>query len=112
MTSDDAQRACDEQNVPPLDYVGVGAMEEAVRSLSKRVQSVSPRTVMKDAELLSLVRYTQTQWPALKAACKVTEHSNLDLLPRALQCDEDLQRALAEYKSVLAVRQLQGGIVA
>jgi len=58
-------------------------------------------------ELLGNLCKCQDLWPALKLTTQLTIVNDLSLLPRALQCDEDLGCALNEYRSILAARQLQ-----
>ena len=58
-------------------------------------------------ELLENLVKCQDLWPALKVTSQLTTVNDLTLLPRAMQCDEDMARTIDEYKSILAARKLQ-----
>jgi len=89
------------QTLRTLNRQGLGSIEAAVKSLEERLNEWTLRDnradPLLDPELHGLAELLQQMWPALKAtASRVEETSEgLDLLPRVIQCDEDVERVLS-----------------
>jgi hypothetical protein len=128
MTGEEAQKLYDSANAPPLTEYELGVLEESVRdvrttmllntsnvsfaeliSSARRLTHPILQMIATDERLRSRVAYCQQQWPSLKRTADFADNPNLALVPRALQVDEELERAMADFKSILTVYKLQGG---
>lgn len=90
---------------PPLDSDGLGEMETNVHHLTEALRAVDHSEPL-SASLRAQLRRAQAAWPRLKATAMFDRYQDVSLVPRAMQCDEDLAAAAGLFRSVVMVREI------
>ena len=67
--------------------------------------------LQRSKKLIKQLRLCQSQWPALRATCVIGTESGASarhsmLVPRAMQAEEDLDRAIKDLKSTLIAQEM------
>ncbi|CAM9509281.1 unnamed protein product [Pylaiella littoralis] len=104
MTSEEAWQLSTTRNSSPVD---VAFCEDLVLELSDYVSRIPPEAhLLSDEMLYALVARCQKAWPGLKAAAgkMVSEDACKTLLPRIVQCDEEMERAFEKLGALLTSR--------
>ena len=101
-----AERICKETISTPFTENQLSHFESALKHLMQCLSNHNTRDKIhvSSSGYRVLVKTTQ-QWPQLKASCMVDELSNntdINLIPRALQAEEDLIRFLDDFKNLMA----------
>ena len=82
----------------PLTADEMGALEGSVRVLSTTVKAVD-YTGVNSPELATMVQSCMDMLPRLRVSA--ANFDDVEILPRAMQCEEEMDKALSEYKSML-----------
>lgn len=94
-----------EHNTPPMDEDQLGRFEEDLRRLTQSLRESKPRDIVRlDSPIRKLVRAITKRWPALRATAVVNMGVDFSLIPRAMQAEEDLVRAINEFRNLETLR--------
>ncbi|CAM9112784.1 unnamed protein product [Scytosiphon promiscuus] len=106
MTSEEAWRLSQARHASPVD---ISFAEDLVNELEDHISRISPDVnILGDERLYELVARCQKAWPGLKSSA-ITGDSAGTLLPRIVQCDENMERAFENLRALLASRGYIGG---
>ena len=82
----------------PLTLDEITALEESVHVLSTTVKAVDGNGV-NSPELAARAQSCMDMLPRLRVSA--ANFDDVEILPRAMQCEEEMDKALSEYKSML-----------
>jgi len=90
-----------------FDEDELGRLEESIRDLAILLRAAAPRDVLsKKGKPFRLLSSVTARWPRLRSTAEVGTGIDFRLLPRAMQAEEDLQRLIDEYRSLIAAHSL------
>jgi hypothetical protein len=102
LTYDKAESIREATNCQSFDEDGLGRLEEDVRDLCNMLKRATVHDLTSNSKFRNLFTSCSQRWPRLRATT-VVGASDLDftLIPRAMQTEEDLIRAVDEFKSLV-----------
>jgi hypothetical protein len=102
LTYDKAESIREATNCQSFDEDGLGRLEEDVRDLCNMLKRATVHDLSSNSKFRNLFTSCSQRWPRLRATT-VVGASDLDftLIPRAMQTEEDLIRAIDEFKSLV-----------
>eukprot|EP01039_Chlorochromonas_danica_P009674 gene9674-10697_t len=104
-TAEQAEEIKTEHNTPPMDEDQLGRFEEDLRNLTQSLRESKPKDIARlDSPVRKLVRTITKRWPALRATAVVNMGVDFSLIPRAMQAEEDLLRAINEFRNLETLR--------
>lgn len=106
LSVDDAEEIRRTLSCLPLDEDILGRLEEDIRDLCIQLRGASIKDAGSRTDLRRLLISSTNQWPQLRATCELCAGVDFTLIPRALQAEEDLIRAINDYRSLVATHKM------
>ena len=112
LTYDKAEAIREATNCQSFDEDNLGRIEEDVRDLCNMLKRATTNDLNANSKLRNLFTSCSQRWPRLRATT-VVGASDLDftLIPRAMQTEEDLIRAIDEFKSLVEAGKMLSSTV-
>ena len=112
LTYDKAEALREETNCQSFDEDSLGRIEEDVRDLCNMLKRATTHDLNANSKLRNLFSSCSQRWPRLRATT-VVGASDLDftLIPRAMQTEEDLIRAIDEFRSLVEAGKMLASTV-
>lgn len=103
LSQQDAENERERVDAKSLDEDELGYLEEHVHLFMQKLRNSTPNDVEKGSELYKLMHVVSSKWPQLRATAVVGQNVDFSLIPRAMQCEEDLERGVNEFKNLSAL---------
>lgn len=113
LTANDAEKIRRTSGTRALSVDELGALEESLKVISQLLRSLPGNDSVAHPLLRQCLRLCLHQWPALRASAQLLNNQTADdrnttkavrmLIVRARQAEEDLERIVAEVRSLLVV---------
>ena len=102
LTVDEVQEMMVKEGSSPLDDCDLGDLEEKIFEIRQSMRTLTPKQIVTSSKLSRQFKYCRNLWPRLRATMDFERSTDVSLIPRAMQVEEDLVAVQGEVKSVVA----------